>query len=265
MIQIGKLDPDTTIWRYLPFNRFTSFMEFGALWFSRLRAFDDLDEGMTPAVPRGQLKDQHRLMENWFQDEERRGQVRRFLEDNEDYGRDLIVATCWFIEEHESKEMWAGYGGDHEGVAVKSTVANLAGSLVQSLKNKWWIGKVTYVDLATYGGMNAYHASQAYERAFLKGLKYSHENELRVATMNFVAHGCLNPDGSPQTEKQRAGFIDASNGPGIYVTANLNRLIKEIRTPPIASDSHHEAVAFLVSKAGYRIPVMRSGLAPEHR
>jgi hypothetical protein len=56
MIQIGELDPNTVIWRYLPFNRFTSLVEFGALWFSRLRAFNDLDEGMTPAVPRTQLR-----------------------------------------------------------------------------------------------------------------------------------------------------------------------------------------------------------------
>ena len=56
MIQMGELDPNTVIWRYLPFNRFTSLVEFGALWFSRLRAFNDLDEGMTPALPRRQLK-----------------------------------------------------------------------------------------------------------------------------------------------------------------------------------------------------------------
>jgi hypothetical protein len=260
MIQVGEVDPAMVVWRYLPFNRFTSLVRLGALWFSRLRAFADLEEGLTPAIPRRQLGDQHRAMEDWFQDEQLKSQVRRFQEDNESSGRDLIVATCWFIEERESAEMWAGYAGDRAGVAIKSTAGDLAGSLVESLENKWWIGKVSYVDLTTYEGMDAYQASQAYQRAFLKGLNYARENELRVATMNFVAPGCLNPDGTPPSEKQRGGFIDASDGPGIYVTADLNRLIREVRTAPGATESHHQAVARLVREAGYQMPVLRSEL-----
>jgi hypothetical protein len=106
--------------------------------------------------------------------------------------------------------------------------------------------------------MNVYEANQAHLRAFLKGTKYSHENELRVATMNFVAVGCLNSDGSPQNEKQRAGLIDASDGPGIYVQANLSVLINEVRTAPGASDSHNATIELLMRKAGLQIPVGRS-------
>lgn len=213
---------------------------------------------MTPELTRQHIKSQHRDLESWFPDDERRSQVRRFLEDNEQYGRDLIVASCWFISEHESKDMWVQYAEDSEGVVIKSTAGALMRSLVQSLKEKWWIGKVSYVDLSTHDGMNTYEGHQAHLRAFLKGMKYSHENELRVATMNFVAPGCLNPDGSPQSEKQRKGFIDASNGPGIYVQANLSTLINEVRTAPDANDSHRAKIELLMSKAGPKIPVGQS-------
>jgi hypothetical protein len=91
-------------------------------------------------------------------------------------------------------------------------------------------------------------------------VKYSHEKELRIATMNFVALGCLNPDGSPQSEKQRNGFIDASNGPGIYVKANLYTLINEVRTAPGASDSHCAKIQLLMSVAGLQVTVGRSEL-----
>jgi hypothetical protein len=107
--------------------------------------------------------------------------------------------------------MWARYAKDSEGVVIKSTAGALMRSLVQSLEKKWWIGKVSYIDLSTHDRMNVYEGHQAHLRAFLKEMKYSHEKELRVATMNFVAPGCLNPDGSPQSEKQRKGFIDASD------------------------------------------------------
>lgn len=133
---------------------------------------------------------------------------------------------------------------------------------MQSLKNKWWIGKVSYVDLATYDGMDMYEGNQAHLRAFLKGIKYSHESELRVVTMNFVAPGCLNPDGLPQTEKQRKGFKDASNGPGIYVKANLSTLIDELRVAPRASESHRARIELFLEKAGIRIPVKRSEIPP---
>jgi hypothetical protein len=256
---IGELDPDTVIWRYLTLEKFALLIELGAVWFAKLGIFEDAEEGMTPELTRQHIKSQHRDMESWFPDEERRSQVRRSLEDNEQYGRDLIVANCWFISEHESKDMWVQYAKDTEGVVIKSTAEALMRSLVQSLKEKWWIGKVSYIDLSTHEGMNTYEGHQALLRAFLKGMKYSHENELRVATMNFVAPGCLNPDGSPQSEKQRKGFIDVSNGPGIYVQANLSTLISEVRTAPRASDGHRAKIELLMSKAGLRkIPVGQS-------
>lgn len=262
MIQIGQVDPGTVIWRYLTFKKFVSLIELGALWFAKLGLFEDAEEGMTPELTRRKMKSQHEEIERWFPDEERKSQVRRFTEDNERYGRDLIVASCWFIRERESKDMWAEYAKDNEGIVIKSTVEALTRSLVQSLKNKWWIGKVRYVDLATYEGMDVYEGNQAHLRAFLKGMKYSHESELRVATMNFVAPGCLNPDGSRQTEKQRKGFIDASNGPGIYVRANLSTLINELRAAPGASESHRARIKHFLDKAGIRVPVKQSEITP---
>jgi hypothetical protein len=258
--QIGELDPDVVIWRYLPFSRFTQLVQFRALWFSRLAAFVDLEEGLTPAIPRAELQAQHRLMEDWFPDEERKRQIRRAHDDNERYGREMIVATCWYVEEHESERMWVLYGKDHEAVAIKSTVRELAGSLTQSLKAKLWIGKVRYVDMAKHEGMDVYQASQAFQRAFLKGMAYSRENELRIATMNLVAPGCLNPDGSPQTDKQRAGHTDTTDGPGICVMANLQRMIKEVRIAPGETNSHRERVERLVREAGFAIPVLKSTL-----
>jgi hypothetical protein len=51
-------------------------------------------------------------METWFADERLRSQVRRFVEDNENSGRDMIVASCWFIGELESRKMWDNYAKD---------------------------------------------------------------------------------------------------------------------------------------------------------
>ena len=202
MIQLGDIDLNTVIWRYLPFDRFTSLVGLSALWFSKLQNFVDQEEGITPDVARGELKRQHLEMEDWFHDEERKHQVRRSVEDNEESGRELIVANCWFMAEHESQKMWDEFGNGDQGVVVKSTVGALVRSLAIS-HDKCWFGKVNYIDPSTHDGMNAYEGSQAHLRAFLKNARYAHENELRVATMNYVAPGCLNPDGSPPNDRQR--------------------------------------------------------------
>ena len=133
-------------------------------------------------------------------------------------------------------------------------------SLTQTLPKKWWIGRVKYIDRETYEGMNAYTGSQANLRAFLKGLPFAHENELRVATMNFVVAGCLNPDGSPPTEKQQRGYIDVTNGPGIYVAVDLNMLVSELRTAPGADFVHKERVEAMLLSVNCTAAVRQSAL-----
>jgi len=64
--------------------------------------------------------------------------------------------------------VWAEYAKDAEGVVIKSTTGALMRSLVRSLEKKWWIGKVTYVDLSSYDGMDVYEGHQAHLRTSRK-------------------------------------------------------------------------------------------------
>jgi hypothetical protein len=84
------------------------------------------------------------------------------------------------------------------------------------------------------------------------------ENELRVATMNWVAPGCLNPDGSPQTEKQKTGLVYSPDRPGILVSTRLAELMKEVRTAPGTSDWHYNLIGLLIRNARIPCPVVRS-------
>lgn len=263
MKRVGECDRNATIWRYLTIDKFASLLQTRALWFSKLQILQDQREGMMPAAPRAALKRQHRKTESWFPDEERRAQVRNFVEANENDGRELIVVNCWFVGDHESQAMWDEYARDSEGncgVIVKSTADDLLRSLRRSHDN-WWFGNVKYVDLATDEGMNAYQASQASLRAFLKNQSYSHESELRLATMNFVTPGCLNPDGSPPTERQRAGYSYSSDRRGIFVEVDLHALIREMRVAPGATGDHHAKMEELRLAAGIETAIGKSKLS----
>ena len=108
-LRLGDLDSHATIWRYFTFPKFISLLATRALWFSKLSILADALEGMTPERTRAQMKSRHHEMGEWFPDQERKQQVRHFVEVNEKDGRELIVANCWFIGEHESRQMWDDY------------------------------------------------------------------------------------------------------------------------------------------------------------
>ncbi|HEY1935993.1 MAG TPA: hypothetical protein VGG99_28640 [Acetobacteraceae bacterium] len=260
MQQLGELDPNATIWRYLTFQKFVSLIATGALWFSKLQVFEDAFEGTIPEPARRGQEVLNRSMEDWFQDDEVKRQIRRFTEENEENGREMIVASCWFISKHESVKMWGEYAIDDEGVVIKSTIGDLAQSLALS-HDQWWIGKVSYIDFTQHDSMDVYQGSQAHLRASLKSKEYTDESELRVATVNWVTLGCLNPDGSPPDEKQRAGFVYSEGRSGIFVKANLPVMIGELRTAPGATDWHRSRVDLLRSTAGIRVPVSSSALS----
>jgi hypothetical protein len=56
--------------------------------------------------------------------------------------------------------------------------------------------------------------------------------------MNFVASGCLNPDGSPPDEKQREGYVYSPDRRGIFVEIDLSTLIREVRVAAGATADH---------------------------
>lgn len=63
----------------------------------------------------------------------------------------------------------------------------------------------------------------------------------------------------PQADRQRKVFCDVSNGPGIYVQANLSTLISEIRAGSGARDDQQAKIEALMRAVGLR-PSSRSTL-----
>jgi len=256
-MRVGEPNPDAVIWRYLTFPKFVSLLTTRALWFSKLSILNDTLEGTMPERVRESVRRGYREMEEWFPDARRTQQVRQFVERNEESGRELLVASCWHAGTLELRRLWVEYVGGNEGVAIRSTPRDLANSLAVA-HNKWWIGNVEYVGFERFDGMSAYQAHQAHLRAFLKDERFSHESELRIATMNLVSPGCLNPDGSPPTESQRSGLVYSTDRAGILVQSRLPLLIKEVRTAPGASKWHCNLIALLVTQAELRCPISRS-------
>jgi hypothetical protein len=258
-LRLGDVDRDATIWRYLTFEKLRSLLDTGALWFSKLSTFEDQYEGLIPGVLRPLMRREAQKLEAEFSGDPALHQVLNFVTRNESDGRELIVANCWFAAADESRVMWDRFAGGSDGVVLRSTAGRLADSLAVSHRF-WWLGPVNYVDFDESGALSRYEAQQAHLRAFHKRLEFRGEEEVRVATMNWIAPGCLNADGSPPDEKQRAGLVFTPGRKGLYVRVNLPCLISEVRTAPDATQEQREMAETLVRRAGVAAPVVCSAI-----
>jgi hypothetical protein len=177
---------------------------------------------------------------------------------NVEDGREAVVVSCWFEDEQESKEMWDKYTGS-EGVAIKSTIRALAEHIFCDPRFSF-IGRVQYVDLSKHP-IGRYEANQARERAYLKGLSFSREREIRITTMNLRGPTCVNMDGTiPRPEEYAGARANNFENPGIFIKANTARLIYGTVVHPGAPVWFELLIRHLVRQSGIGGPVMRSTL-----
>lgn len=254
-------DYEQTVWRYMPFPKFISLMTYQALWFSKLNILQDSYEGLIPAKVKDRTHEQNQRFKAHFNTPEYHRQIDAWPTENEDNGRELLVVTCWYLGENESHRMWEEYGGSNEAVAVKSTIGRLAKYvLVPREETVSHLGLVSYVDHDSHE-MSNYEAQQAIERAFLKDKRFSHEQEVRLATLNVKTTSCASPEGKPFTPEQVAGAnMNNFENHGLYVGVYLDSLITEVVVCPSAQEWFAKLVCRIVELSGLPAPVSRSRL-----
>jgi hypothetical protein len=255
---IRQSDFDSTVWRYLSFPKYISLLTYGALWFSKLNILTDRYEGAMPRIADAEMLAEHQKLKDILHPTLHE-QIESMNTRNVQDGRELIVVNCWFASENESDKMWKEYAGGTEGVAIKSTVGLLS-QCVFCDPRLAMIGRVQYVDLNSHS-MSLFEANQAHERAFLKTLEFCHEQEVRIATMNIKGPMCVNMDGTMLNPEQYQGAnMNNFENPGLYIRADLRRLIKSTVLAPGASRWFELLVKRIVHLSGLDCSVERSML-----
>lgn len=255
-------DLERTVWRYMPFSKFISLMTYQALWFSKLNILQDSYEGLIPATVKQRMHEQNQRHKLQYNSSELHRQIDAWPTQNEEDGRELLVVTCWFLGESESLRMWEEYGLSNEAVAVKSTIGQLAKYiLVPKDETVSHLGLVSYVAHDAHE-MSNYQAHQAIERAFLKDkAHFSHEQEVRLVTLNIKTANCASPEGKAYTFEQVAGAnMNNFENPGLYVGVYLNSLISEVVLCPSAEEWFAKLVCRIAELSGLSAPVSRSRL-----
>lgn len=249
---------DNSVWRYLTFSKFISFLAYGALWFPKLNILQDQFEGVLPTQTKKTMQQDNEKWKKVFPFESH-WQIDEMVNNNIKDGRELTVVNCWFLGKEESATMWDNYVKNNEGVAVKSTIRKLATNVYLEPEFSC-IGKVKYVDFELHE-ISLHKAQQAQERAFLKRLCFSHEQEIRLSTMNFKTSACVAMDGIPYTQEQITGKnMNNFENLGLYISVDIEKLIDTIVIAPQATNWFELLIKRIVSMSKLNIQVKRSEL-----
>lgn len=236
---IGDLPEEITIWRYLSLDKLISLLDERKLYFPSLKTFARSDpfEGWPPS----------RVMEKVFEILTDCGppemKERECFKDFTSAIFKATVVNCWHANSDESEAMWKLYGENHKGVAIKSTVGRLSGSLKTDQAIR--IGKVSYADYKD-------PSKEALQGCLVSGLgplikrnSYAHEREIRAFFL---------PKGSTVVNPT---YASAS------VDVDLDLLVEEIVISPFAVEPYQSAVHAIARAYGLDRQVRASVLLQE--
>ena len=248
--------------RYLPLDRFLSLLELEAMWFSRLGALQDRFECTNPQGARAfvlnlendpDAVEQCKSLGLW---EHMKASAENGSSGDE--GRFMFLVNCWFIGSLETAKMWSDYGDQGKGIAIRSTVLQLASSfhIPGGFRQVSKVGRIKYADFKSY-----VCADDITEKAFIKDQRqYKDENEVRILTPNYFHSGCLTPDGIQSGWPQSGQYHPQIKG--FFIRCNLTEMIKSVIVGPNNHSNFRMLMKRIVARYSLNIDVEQSQIGP---
>lgn len=220
---------DTTLWKYLTFEKFLDFLLMKRLYFRRVDKLRDPYECLMPPGMYATARDEE-SPEAW----------KRFLERHDEYintERTKVFVNSWHVSEHESEAMWKLFGGSGHSIAVQTTF----GALVSELEpHSLTAGRVLYKDVAK----DDCQITDIFDFSLLKRKPFEHEKEFRLIYIN------------NEGEKSPA-LLDAN---GLHIRVEPAHVIESIYVSPLSEPWQYELSQSIIKREGLSDRVTRSTL-----
>jgi len=251
-----ELEPHSTLWRYLSYDKFESLLETKSLFFCRADKFSDPFEGSIPREevlyrPEGERLIQRRL--NQPIDER---EVQNSIKTQEDFHKNYrryITINCWHINTNESDAMWRLYLKDNEGVAIQTSTERM-NEVIDKIPENIFLSKIRYIDYEKEGFFNSEtypHLSKNIYVPFIhKRKEFTHESEFRLL------HEIDDDRNDNYWENQ-------PNPKGIFIRINVEALIEKIYFHPTVNPEIEEKIKKLVKEKGFNFEFCKSRLSEE--
>lgn len=216
---------NTVIWRYLTLDKFESLMR-GRMYFRNIFALKDDREGIVhPETVNSHVTDI--LLGREVLPFPGPLQMLTNISVHYTQSYQQVYATFWHQSENENSAMWEGYLQGGQGVAIKSTVGRLIGSL-ETVPEDLYIGSVRYVD------MDAPQPWQNHQYLNKHGADFNWEKEVRAIIV------ARRPTENVEEEIN-----------GISRDCDLKTLIDIVVLCPNASAETKEAVYMMLAEKGF--------------
>jgi hypothetical protein len=244
-------DKNTSIFRYMTFDRFKDLIEEEYLYFSRMDFMNDSHEGSISELTHQFRHDQLLYSNLPLLSSKSSEYLTKAVSDEisrERYNaRRCHFASCWQMSDFDDISMWERYvRKDRNGLAVKSTFSRLTSSFLSSFEMPIVCGKVSYVDYQS----EVVDESNGYKLFLQKRSQYASEKELRALLW-------MPPykNGFPHSN-----LYDSVNG--IKVKVDLSTLISGFVLSPFNSESFPTEFREILLAKGLPQPVTSSLTKP---
>ena len=224
-------------------------MEERALHFSRVTAFEDKFDGALNCVSANDhydITDEGKIIRIEESSLDSRSALnsetyKGFAKNMHARLLSAIGVSCWQLNQSESHAMWRVFGKSDHGIAIRSTLDGLAGSLTPGAY-KLLVGRVRYIDYSSEKIPLDNHVE-----AFLyKSDHFKDERELRLLCYRSL--------------KDHTGGISFEPLPeaGLLLPVDLTRLVHGILVSPYAPAWFDALVRRTMDRHGLRVPVCLS-------
>ena len=225
---------DYSIVKYLDLTKFISLLKRKSLFFCRLDKLEDQFEGTT-AKENFDLrvnwhKQTNHLMDKPMTDEEILDQV-KIMYDHEEKLKALNCINCWNKNDGESAALWKIYSDFGKGILIKSSINHLVNAL-SNTPEQIKLSEVIYIDYNT----DVMPDGNTMFPVIHKQSAYSYENEVRLIYEIVPEFGW------------EYDWTKEEINEGLYIKADLDKLVQEIIIGPYSPKWFSELVRDLCSK-----------------
>lgn len=178
-------DPETLIWRYMSFAKFSDMVHNRRIFFARPQSFKDRDkfEGWFGAMTEAE-KD--RIAKDGYKDlsyEECRAAIERLEKDTRAVLETEFYVNCWHENDHENALMWDAYCSTSESLCIQSRPS----LLIPRLPKGTFSAKISYVS-PDERNREDFWLRDAISRSFCKRSEFQDEKEFRFVFQDFGGH-----------------------------------------------------------------------------
>jgi hypothetical protein len=243
---------DAVLWRFMDFAKFVALLETNKLPFVRLDKMEDKYEG---ALTKPIIERSIELIRYHFKADDAglmtaADSLNTSLRTDTQSMRKTVCVSCWHVNSHESAAMWKLYLKSDEGIAIRTTFADMKRAFAET-PDVVYPALVKYIDYQK----ETYPLDNGLFSVVHKRKSFEHECEMRLI---WWALASANADVTSKENQRR--YEQEYSHPIRAIPSKMECLIKQIYVSPTSADWFGDLVRDVAKRYSLPCAVVKSDL-----